>query len=180
MLAACATGPVRITGQGEREKISDFSLEARFALRIERPHEEPASASGRLSWEHAGMRDRILIANPLGQGIAAVDSGPEGARLQGSDGQVRTAAHAARLIEEATGYPLPVNDLPNWLLGRPGPGGRLQADTAGRPLRLEDAGWKVDYDYDDTAAGALPARLTLHRGQAIEIRLRIEEWQIAP
>ena len=43
-----------------------------------------------------------------------------------------------------------------------------------------EAGWQIDYAYDDDAAAALPARLTLSRDQEIELRLRIEEWKENP
>jgi deoxyribodipyrimidine photolyase-like uncharacterized protein len=45
---------------------------------------------------------------------------------------------------------------------------------------LRQAGWTVDYHYDNDAADALPARLTVSRGSDIELRLRIEEWSAAP
>ena len=46
--------------------------------------------------------------------------------------------------------------------------------------QLREAGWQIDYAYDDDAAAALPARLTLSRDQEIELRLRIEEWKESP
>jgi outer membrane lipoprotein LolB len=180
LLAGCATAPPTVSGLPARHEIRDFGMEARFALRVERPYEAPQSASGRLSWVHAGDGDQILVANPLGQGIARIERSADGAELRTSDGQVRRASNAAALLEEATGYPLPLGDLPAWLLGRPGASGHLATDAAGRPLHLSDAGWQIDYDYDSEAADALPSRLTLHRGSDLEVRLRIEEWRNTP
>lgn len=180
LLAGCAASPPRESALPARSEVGDFALEARFALRLERPYDEPQSASGRLSWRHAEGGDRVLIANPLGQGIAEIERQGGGARLRTGDGRVRQAPDAAALLEEATGYPLPLGDLPAWLLGRPGTGGRLEKDAAGRPQRLSDAGWQIQYGYDSEAAGALPARLTLRRGGEIELRLRIEEWRPLP
>lgn len=179
LLAGCATSPAIVAGLPERSAIKDFAVEARFALRRERPHAAPESASGRLSWRHSGGNDRILVADPFGQGIAEVDRWTEGARLRTRDGQLREAGDAAALLAQGTGYLLPIADLPAWLLGRPGPGGRLEKDAGGRPLRLSEAGWQIDYAYDD-AADALPARLTLRRGDELELRLRIEEWRNLP
>jgi outer membrane lipoprotein LolB len=184
-LAACAAVPPAVTGLPARAEIRDFGLEARFALRLERPYEPPESASGRLSWQHRAGSDHILVSNPLGQGVAEIEQNPEGARLRTSDGKIREAADAAALLQETTGYLLPLGELPAWLLGRPTASGRLETDVLGRPKRLADAGWQIEYDYDSEAAGALPARLNLQRGsspelRSLELRLRIEEWRNAP
>ena len=184
-LAACATAPVVRPDLPARANLRDFSLEARFALHLERPYEAPETASGRLSWQHRGGVDHILVANPLGQGLAEIERTAAGARLRTSDGRIREAADPAALLQETTGYPLPLGELPAWLLGRPTASGRLEADAQGRPRTLADAGWKIEYSYDSEAADALPARLTLRRDpsaelRSLELRLRIEEWQSNP
>lgn len=179
LLAGCASVPPA-TSLPARSQLKDFTLEARFALKSERPNEAPQSASGRLTWQHRTGQDRILVANPLGQGIAEVDITPAGAELRTGDGQVRRAADASGLFASVTGYPLPLGELPAWLLGRPAAAGRLETDAAGRPRRLWDGGWRIDYDYDNDAVDAPPARLTLHRESELELRLRIEEWRTLP
>lgn len=183
LLAGCATAPLSPGGLPGRSQVRDFGLEARFALRLERWNDAPQSAAGRLSWRHAGGVDRVLVADPFGQGIAEIERDGQGAELRTGDGQVRRAADAAALLLAATGYPLPLGELPAWLLGRPGASGELATDGAGRPKRLAEAGWKIDYDYDDEAGNALPSRLTLRRrldSGDLELRLRIEEWRTTP
>ena len=68
--------------------------------------------------------------------------------------------------------------MPEWLLGR-GTSAQVENDTDGRPLRLLESGWQVDYAYADSTPDALPERVTLSRGNEIELRLRIEEWKTA-
>lgn len=179
VLASCASVPPAAS-LPPRSQLKDFALEARFALKSERPNEAPQSASGRLTWQHSAGQDRILVASPLGQGIAEVDITPAGAELRTGDGQVRRAVDASGLLASITGYTLPLGELPAWLLGRPAAAGRLETDAAGRPRRLWDGGWRIDYDYDNDAVDAPPARLTLHRESELELRLRIEEWRILP
>lgn len=183
--AACSTVPTAPSGLPARSEIRDFALEARFALRLERPYEAPESASGRLSWQHSKGTDHILVANPLGQGLAEIERTAGVARLRTSDGKVRESSDPAVLLQETVGYPLPLGELPAWLLGRPTASGRLETDALGRPRLLADAGWRIEYDYDSEAADALPARLTLRREpgaglRSLELRLRIEEWQSTP
>ena len=70
--------------------------------------------------------------------------------------------------------------MPGWLLGRSGGKARIEPDDLGRPLRLSEDGWQVDYSFADDSPSALPARLTLSRNGEIELRLRIEEWKETP
>lgn len=177
LLAGCALAPPQPTPA--REGLRDFAVEARFALHVTRPEQPPESSSGRLSWEHRGERDRILVANPLGAGLAEIDSGAGGARLRTADGQIREAASPDDLLERVTGQRLPVRRLSGWLLGRGGPAARVERDALGRPVRLEESGWRIDYVYGNGDAQALPTGMTLARPGEIELRLRIEDWREA-
>ena len=178
LLAACASAP-----QGPlapRDQIGDFALEARFALRVSLPDKPPESSGGRLEWEHRNGNDRILISSPLGVGVAEIDVGPTRGRLRTADGQLRESADADALMEEVTGQRLPVRQLPGWLLGRSGSTSVVTSDSAGRPARLYEAGWQIDYSYPDDTPGALPTLVSLKRDSEIDLRLRIEEWRTAP
>ncbi len=121
----------------------------------------------------------MLISSPLGSGIANLEIGAL-ARLMLADGQVRESPDADRLLSEMTGYALPVSRLPAWLLGRTDGRGRLNLDAAGRPARLFEEGWRVDYSYADEAPDALPDRLIVTREGELELRLRIESWSDLP
>ena len=178
LLVACASAP-----QGPlapRDQIGDFALEARFALRVSLPDKPPESSGGRLEWEHRNGNDRILISSPLGVGVAEIDVGPTRGRLRTADGQLRESADADALMAEVTGQRLPVRQLPGWLLGRSGSTSVVTSDSAGRPARLYEAGWQIDYSYPDDTPGALPTLVSLRRDSEIDLRLRIEEWRTAP
>ncbi|MBL8448643.1 MAG: outer membrane lipoprotein LolB [Dechloromonas sp.] len=174
LLAGCASLP---PSSADRDSVGDFALDARFALRSERPGEPPAHASGRLSWTHEAGRDSILLSSPFGQGLAEITVDADGARLRSGDGRLRQASDPATLVREATGYTLPLGELPAWLLGRAHSPGALSRDAQGRPARLREDGWTVDYAYDDPRPGALPAGLTITRESELELRLRIEDWK---
>lgn len=178
LLSACSGLPT--SPPATRDGLRDFIMEARFALRLTRPDQAAQSAAGRLTWEHRQQGERILIASPLGYGVAEIETTPSLAHLRTSDGKTRSSADADELMEAATGERLPVSRLPAWLLGQPGAGGQLQRDAQQRPQQLNEAGWQVDYAYDDESPTALPTRITLRRADEIELRLRIEEWRTAP
>ena len=177
LLAGCASVPPEQLVA--RHEVHDFALEARFALRVNLPDRAPESSGGRLDWEHKNGRDRILIANPLGVGIAEIETGPTLSSLRTGDGRHHQSNDPDDLIEQVTGQRLPVRQLPGWLLGR-GNSARIDNDASGRPARLSEAGWQVDYAYADDTPDALPERVTLRRADEIELRLRIETWKTAP
>lgn len=178
LLSGCASlPPPALVG---RDTIRDFSLESRFAVRATLPGQEAQSSSGRLTWTHRGNRDHILLANPLGYGVAEIEATPAGAQLRTADGKSRESTDPDSLVEDVTGLRLPVTRLPAWLLGRTGADGHITPDAYGRPGQLHEAGWEIDYIYGDERPDALPARLNISRPGEIELKLRIEEWRDQP
>lgn len=178
LLAGCAsTPPVPLQ---HRDLIRDFSLEGRFALRVAMPDQAPQSSGGRLSWTHQNRSDRVLLSSPLGYGLAEIETTPERSRLRTAEGKERESADPDALIEEVTGQRLPVTRLPAWLLGRSSGSARIALDPFGRPVKLLEDGWQVDYLYDDETAAALPSRLNISRNGEIELKLRIEAWKENP
>lgn len=178
LLAGCAsTSPVKLS---HRDNIGDFTLEGRFALRISTPGQAVQNSGGRLTWTHQNRGDRILLSSPLGYGLAEIETTPEISRLRTAEGKTRESIDPDALIEDVTGQRLPVSHLPAWLLGRSGGRAQIEADVLGRPVRLTEDGWQVDYSFEDNSPSALPARLTLSRDGEIELRLRIEEWKETP
>lgn len=178
LLAGCVSAP--LAPMPGRQSVRDFSLDGRFALRATRPDQPAQSAGGRLAWTHKNQTDRILLANPLGYGLAEIETGPQISRLRLADGKTSQSTDPDSLIEEVTGQRLPVARLPAWLLGRSGGRAQIEHDPLGRPLRLLEDGWQIDYMYDNDAPDALPDRLNLSNGNGLELRLRIEEWKDIP
>jgi outer membrane lipoprotein LolB len=178
LLTACAsTPPARLA---DRDNIRDFALEGRFALRVTLSGQAVQNSGGRLTWTHQNRRDRLLLSSPLGYGLAEIETTPEISRLRTAEGKTSEASNPDTLIEEVTGQRLPVSRLPAWLLGRSGGTARIESDAHGRPARLNEDGWQVDYAFEDDSPNALPSRLTLSRNGEIELRLRIEEWKETP
>ncbi len=178
LLSACASVPPG--SMPARDQVGDFALEARFALRVSLPEQAAQSSGGRLSWTHKNGDNRILLSSPLGYGLAEIETAAGRSLLRTADGKTLESADPDTLMEEVTGQRLPISRLPAWLLGRASNTAQIDKDEQQRPTQLREAGWQIDYAYDDDAAAALPARLTLSRDQEIELRLRIEEWKESP
>ncbi|MFO1362896.1 MAG: lipoprotein insertase outer membrane protein LolB [Burkholderiales bacterium] len=167
LLAACASSappPLRS---------DEFALVGRVAVRY---GEE--AASGRVAWRHTETDDDLVLSTPLGQGIAEITRREGVYTLVGANRERLTATDPERLTEQALGYALPLAGLPDWVRARPQAGVAADARYEGRELvELRQHGWTIEYlAYGDDR---LPQRMRLARG-ALDIRLAIEEWQVAP
>jgi outer membrane lipoprotein LolB len=89
------------------------------------------------------------------------------------------------MLHETTGWDIPVRALADWVRGVGAPPAefgqaRVIYGEGGRPARLEQAGWVIDYTkWQDAGQPVLPARLVATRGQA-KVRLIVDQWSLAP
>lgn len=177
VLAACAT-PQRIARNDEGDTAQTISRVGRFALRVQRPMEEPEAIQGGFAWQDDARTLVLDLANPLGATLARVEAGPDGAMLRESNGRETLAADPDGLAARALGSPIPVAGLRDWLRGRvaAAPRGQVSArDEQSRPTAFEQDGWDVRVSlYDEIG----PVRLQMSRaepGRTIELRLVITE-----
>lgn len=142
-----------------------------------------SGGSGRIDWSQQGAAYAVQLSAPVTrqswrlQGDATQGNG----RLEGLEGGPREGPDAQQLLLEATGWQIPVNQLPDWTrgLGRAGADENgLLRDAEGRPRQLQQDGWVVQYlDWYPAAEGrqALPRRIEASMGDA-KVRLVIDQW----
>lgn len=176
-LAGCTTPPVLQSPQAaHRRLVTAFTLEGRLAA-----SDGVRNANGSVVWTHGATRDEWSAVSPLGQIVARITADASGAVLDTHDGQRHAAPDIDSLLPEIVGVQLPVAALTHWVQAVPRSGARvLQLDDAGRPARISDAGWIIDYTrYADDTPGAMPVRMDAHWGET-RIRLLIDAWTPAP
>jgi outer membrane lipoprotein LolB len=120
LLAGCAT-PRTPTPAGVQ------SWNGRLALTVEGRANQSFSSAFEL--KGAPEAGELRLANPLGGTIALLAWAPGKATLQ-SNGKTREFPSLEALAEEATGAPLPVAALFDWLAGKPTPIAGWQADVS--------------------------------------------------
>jgi outer membrane lipoprotein LolB len=170
-LGACAQLPSGTLESPVATRVSEgFTLDGRFSLR-----QDQRSTSGRLSWTHTPASEVILLASPFGQGVAEIKVTPASATLTSSDGATYEEVDAETLTGRVLGYGLPVSSLVDWVRARPGDAEVMLRDSGGRPLRLKQGFWIVEYEYEVDDA-VLPARIVVQHAGEFELRLRIDEW----
>jgi outer membrane lipoprotein LolB len=101
----------------------------------------------------------------------------EGARMILSDGREVRPVRPPSLPRACWASVRPFTELPRWVTARVRPHAEVRAlDALGRPLKVIDGGWTIDYvDYVGEAPDDLPRKIDIHRGDT-RLRLIVDSW----
>jgi outer membrane lipoprotein LolB len=155
-------------------KIQTFAMQGRIAILT-----ESKGFSGSLHWQHHTMGDDIQFYSPLGTQIGALSQTAEGVTLTTGKQQTFHADDAETLTQHMLGWSLPMQGLPNWILGRPNDAQAttLTWDQDGKLTHLSEQGWEIEYLLYMPADGfMLPGKVVL-KSQKLDLKLVIEQWQ---
>jgi len=159
-LAACATAPTQPLPDLARVPES-FEVSGRLAVR-----QEQRSDIAKLRWTRNRGADVWVIASPLGNEVARVQSDASGATLDLPDGSEVSAPTFESLTERILGVGLDPDEVAGWLHGH------APAQSRG--------GWKVSIDETQHAGAVeLARRLTATRGDTV-VRLVIDDYRAIP
>lgn len=180
LLAGCAAltpALEAVPARPARAEISAFQLIGRVAVKS-----AEQSFSARIDWRHgADGSEHMLVNTPLGQGLAELTADRSGARLETADRQSYAAPDLDALSEQAFGARLPLVKLPYWAIGKVAAAAAdLVLDEQGRVRRFAEQGWQVAYlAYESEAPAALPTLIQVRRDD-LELRLKVDEWNLEP
>jgi outer membrane lipoprotein LolB len=179
LLSACAQLPGFVPASASLvmpEAPSAFRLEGRVSVKS---NEE--SFSGGMTWRHATEQQELLLRTPLGQGVAELRGTAQGVELRDAEGRLHLAADAETLVHQALGVILPIKGLAWWVVGnaRPGEPYLAEPDGDGRLGVLKQDGWRIEFSrYVEAAGRFLPGKLVARRGDDLEIRLVVDNWEL--
>lgn len=155
----------------------DWSMTGRIAVAT-----DGKGGSGRIEWEQSGPRFEVSLSAPVTRQSWRLTGESDNALLEGLEGGPRSGADARFLLLEATGWDIPVVSLSDWLRGLRAPNedpAQITYGADGLPIRINQAGWQIDYTWPDADADAdaamRPVRVDAHRDSA-RVRLIIDEW----
>lgn len=156
-LAGCAMTPER-TALPELSSVpASFEMSGRISIR-----QADRSDIARLRWSRVRGEDTWVIASPLGNEVARIESNPAGATVAGAGADSAPSFEA--LTERVLGVPLSATQLAAWLHGQ------VPGEVAG--------GWKVTVDETQQAgAVTLARRLTATRGDTV-VRLVVDDYRV--
>ena len=166
MLAACAgnpLAPVPVNTVG-------FELAGRMSARSQQ-----RVFSSALRWKQSAGSDEVWLNTPLGQTLAYLQDGRDGATLTTAEQKQYHAQSIESLTQSALGWRFPLAGLRYWVFGQVAPGvaaaGELR-DEQNRLTRFTQADWQLAFDYADAAA-TRPSRVDI-TGSDVQIRFVID------
>ena len=158
------------------KSITDWSLRGRAAL-----SDGSDGGSGSVRWYQRGDATDLTFAAPLGRGGFRLDAQPGNARLDLDDGRSYRGTSIDDLLQEHTGWEVPVEALRYWVRGLAAPGGSdvVRQDEDGLPLELRQFGWIVSYRGFRTLPDGvpMPRRVEAVR-KPYKVKLIVREWAL--
>lgn len=140
--------------------------------------------SGRIDWQQQARQYVVSLSAPVTRQSWTLtgDSQSRGGRLDGVEGGPRQGEDAQQVLLEATGWDIPVNQLPDWVRGLVAEGAaaaeQVDRDAEGRPRRVRQMGWDIQFLDWYPAEGdrpVLPRRMEAVNGDA-KVRLLVDGW----
>ena len=128
--------------------------------------------------------DLALSSSFLGMGSTTLKGVPGFIELTLPNGETYRSGEPEALVAAATGWQLPLENLPWWIRGLPSPASdyRLLFDNQGSLAIIRQNGWEIRYDRWQTFLSsypALPARITALKDEK-RVRLVVSEWREQP
>ncbi len=139
------------------------------------------SVSATLHWAQQASGYSIDVIPPFGQGAIRLEGNGDGVMLRLADGRQISAANPDTLLYKYMGLRLPITSLRFWVLSMPDPttDARKAIDDAGRPLWLEQSGWRIEFlRYSQVNGLDLPGKLVI-TNPPMHLRLVVDRWELS-
>jgi outer membrane lipoprotein LolB len=152
-----------------------WSFEGRIAVSI-----GGRAGTGRIDWRQDGPAYVITVRAPVVRESFKLSGDASLAQLDGLGPEPRLGSDADALLARETGWPIPVSAIRDWIRGAPhGREARVRRDNAGRPVEIEELGWRIEYRAWQPASEGLPempTRIVARRGSD-EVRVSVARWR---
>ncbi|MEE8388118.1 MAG: lipoprotein insertase outer membrane protein LolB [Acidiferrobacterales bacterium] len=194
LLIGCSTTAVRLTEaerqtawQNHLQKLNAshrWSMRGRVALQT-----DDRGWQARISWVKSERKQHIQLSGPFGGSVVALTQDRNGAVLRDNRGNEYMDSDAERLLQQVTGWKIPINGLQYWVRGQaiPNVNAKLELDEIGRLKSLKQNNWEIRYlAYARYGQLQLPRRIFMSRlvgdgsGRILEVRLALNRWQSDP
>ena len=185
LLAGCGTTPQRPTDaeagalvrQAQRETVLSEQTVWSFSGRIAVSNAND-SGSGRIEWAQDGGSYEIELRAPVTRRSWRLRGEPGWAILEGLDGGPFEGDSAEQLLAEHVGWNVPLADLAAWVRGARAAGSSdVEFAPDGRPSRLRQGGWVIEYRGWREGEPLLPSKVFAQRGEE-RVRLLVDRWDV--
>ena len=159
-----------------------MNFQLRGKLGVEQPSK---SVSARFVWRQRDSGFTIDLWGPLGQGRVRLTGDAHRIAVVDGKGAILSEGDHDEVMRAHLGWTLPLEVLPDWVLGAPSNAALHQHpeyDAAGHLVAFKQLDWAVAYAQHREVVGPngarwLPRKITATKGD-YRIRLVITEWQI--
>ncbi len=184
LLSACATQvPLRAPADAGAWEAHQQALSAlrtwqargRIAVRTD----EDGGRAG-FDWKQTGENYRIRLRGLFGQGAMELEGSEAGIWLKRAGQQAVFSTRPEQLLEQESGWRLPLAGLEYWLRGLPDRKGEAQPqlDADGHLVSLQQHGWQINYRrYQTVGNYTLPTRLELQR-DGLHVKVIVDDWAL--
>ncbi len=161
------------------ESLNDWQFEGRAAIRS-----GISGGSVRVDWTQVGDVTALRLNGPFDSGTLALTGTVSHMLITDGRGNSRMSETPIELLEEQTGWRVPLDRLPRWVRGLPSgnlaqlPPGGFRLDAQGRLVYLQEQEWQIEYDrYQSVSGYALPHFIELENPD-IRIRMIVDRWKL--
>ena len=183
LISSCATrSPVSIDGEvlWQSHKLALMELkiwQTRGRVGVIAANEGWSAA---FDWRQQQAEYWIRISGPFGQSIFELEGKPRYVMLKTGEKEAQIARSADVLLEQQTGWALPVDGLRYWIVGLPVPGlpEKHTVDSQGQLSSLNQSGWQIEYkSYQQVDGYRLPKKLHMVN-KDVRVKLIAKKWQV--
>jgi outer membrane lipoprotein LolB len=181
LITGCASKPIAPSDfappqQEQAEHITDWKAQGKFSLK------QPDEAfSARMSWvQSAPDTYEIALVGPLGQGGILLKGNENSVKFQDPKGNISYARDGQALLQQKTGWSIPIESLYYWARGLADPHYPQKSafNEKDELIALKQHGWILAYGpYQQYDGYTIPRKITLTH-QNTRITLLLTQWQI--
>lgn len=141
-----------------------------------------------MRWKKSPDEQEVTLTGPFGGGVILLTENAAGFVLRDNRGDEYFDRDAEQLLEQVTGWRLPVNGLAYWVRGAAVPDTpvTVELDNEGRAKKLVQQGWQISYlKYENYNGLSLPGRMLLEhipddsQSEKLEVRLALNNWKLS-
>jgi outer membrane lipoprotein LolB len=139
--------------------------------------------SAYLNWQQANQELDFRLSNLIGVSLLKLTFDGEIARLD-SDGKNYQDESTEALIYRATGWILPLDNLPQWIKGETNPEDKVILNDMGFPSRIEPIcatciGWEISYSQYQKVQGIwLPFSIEVNKpADKTRLKFKVSQWK---
>lgn len=141
------------------------------------------AGSGRFEWVQGGGAFKLQLTAPVTQHTWILEADAQGAQLHGLPGGSQRGPEAEALLQQATGWVIPLRALGCWIRGVAANAqywgeAQLVLDAQQLPQTLQQSGWQIRYSgwkVDPFSGMPMPARIEVQRDGS-RVRLAVDRW----